>query len=222
MTGIYVNTSSISLTNSIVRHSQYKGIHLVNSSSVIDNVQFIDNIACCTQVADYGGFGILVEGETAEPIIKNSLIKGSVTGIRIMKKASPIIENNNFEGNEKAAWVGEEGYPYFSGNTAQNNDLDGVIMWGMINQNTAWQADLPYILTNGVIVAEGVVLTIDPGAIINFIDEYDTLIIAGTLKALGTAENKIIFTSIRENPGPGSWDVLALPVGDLERLVLRI
>jgi len=209
MAGIYVNTSSISLTNSIVRHSQYKGIHLVNSSSIIDNVQLIDNVACCVQAADYGGFGILVEGETAEPIIRNSLIKGSIVGIRVIKKASPIIENNNFEENEKAVWAGEEGYPYFSGNTAENNGFNGVVVWGMINQNTAWQANLPYLLVNGVVVAKDAVLTIEPGTVVKFFDGYDTLTIAGTLKALGTAENKIVFTSIQENPAPGSWNVLA-------------
>jgi len=80
---------------------------------------------------------------------------------------------------------------------------------------------------------------IEPGVIIEFADKYDGMIVVGTLKALGTAENKIIFTSIRENPGPGSWDVLAFGVssvdseldnviveyaggGFLERLVLRI
>jgi len=71
MTGIYVNTSSISLTNSIVRHSQYKGISLINSSSYLNNVGVSDTIKC---MDTYGGYGVFIEGgnNTLENMIFNN------------------------------------------------------------------------------------------------------------------------------------------------------
>jgi hypothetical protein len=64
---------------------------------------------------------------------------------------------------------------------------------GIISSDTTWtQAESPYIFTGNILVNEGVTLTVEPGATINFGGYY--LRVNGTLSARGTSKNKITFT----------------------------
>ncbi len=58
--------------------------------------------------------------------------------------------------------------------------------------------------SGNVIVNDAVTLTIEPGTIIQFA-EHTALIVDGTLRATGTAEAPITFTSSHRNPQPGDW-----------------
>ena len=76
---------------------------------------------------------------------------------------------------------------------------------GAISTNANWQAsNSPYEITSDVVVSSGVTLTIDPGVEIHFQDCYE-LIMKGTLNAVGTSDNPIIwkvstgFTSCQES-----------------------
>ncbi len=63
---------------------------------------------------------------------------------------------------------------------------------GTITQDTTWtHANSPYILTGSVTVNPGVTLTIEPGTTVD-LSSY-SLMIGGTLNAVGTGDNKIIF-----------------------------
>lgn len=76
---------------------------------------------------------------------------------------------------------------------------------GYINENTTWTADAIIELKGKVIVANGVTLTIEPGAIIKCHEGASTLATAlvvergGKIMAEGTASQPIIFTSILDN-----------------------
>ncbi|GAG67480.1 unnamed protein product, partial [marine sediment metagenome] len=72
---------------------------------------------------------------------------------------------------------------------------------GTISTDTTWTlSGSPYIVTGGVVVMEGVVLTIEPGVEVKF--NTDTAVqVDGTLIARGTADDKIIFTSCAEDWG---------------------
>jgi len=68
----------------------------------------------------------------------------------------------------------------------------GVILYN----DTTLTADLPYLVYDSLIVAEGITVTIMPGATF-FMHNNANLIISGTVKAKGTSDNPIIFRGDR-------------------------
>jgi hypothetical protein len=86
-----------------------------------------------------------------------------------------------------------------------------------ISTDTTWTLDnSPYIFTRDVIVEEGATLTIEPGVEVKFAAHRDDseggsdsslseLIIYGGLNAIGTATNRIKFTSNADSPAAGDW-----------------
>ncbi len=70
--------------------------------------------------------------------------------------------------------------------------------------NTTWTpANSPYVLDGNVRVNAGVTLTIEPGVIVKFNGQFRTLTINGTLNAVGTAADHIIFTSYQDDSAGG-------------------
>lgn len=71
---------------------------------------------------------------------------------------------------------------------------------GLINKDTIWDtAGSPYIVQGNIIIDENACLTITPGTIIKF-SSGSSMITKGKVNALGTAENKILFTSVYQKP----------------------
>lgn len=81
------------------------------------------------------------------------------------------------------------------------------IVTGAISQNTTWTANNVYVLRGAVFVTAGATLTIEPGTLIaGEFATNGTLVVAqgGTLNAVGTAAQPIVFTS--DQPyGPPDW-----------------
>lgn len=81
----------------------------------------------------------------------------------------------------------------------------------IITEDTVWVAERsPYVLesnfTVSPIVANGAVLTIEPGVVIKGANKYyPSLIVKGTLKAQGASDNMITFTVNGDNPQAGDW-----------------
>lgn len=74
-----------------------------------------------------------------------------------------------------------------------------------ITQNTTWDIlGSPYIITKEIQAFSDIQLTIDPGVEVRF-DQDAALIIAGELKAVGTNNNNIKFTSNSLTPSIGDW-----------------
>ncbi len=91
---------------------------------------------------------------------------------------------------------------------------------GDITADTTWdETEAVYILTGEVSVAFGKTLTLGPGVVIKLADVFlgANLLVNGTLRAQGTADQPIYFTSIYDNtiggasgnttttPSPGNW-----------------
>jgi hypothetical protein len=226
MAGIKVDRTSVNITNSIIRYNQFGGIHLINSSSIIDNTSVLYTDYCIAS-GDYGGYGLSIDN--GNPVVTNSLFQDNPIAIYLQNEASPIIEDSIFEQNENPIWV-YNGYPYLSGNDARNNTINGVYVTGNVNRNITWNADLDYVVSGQIVVFENKTLTLEPGAIIKFYDKYSGLSIGGTLKAMGTNDNKIIFTSFKDDehgvdsnndnylssPKLGDWDKIYLAGKDSE------
>ena len=83
---------------------------------------------------------------------------------------------------------------------------------GTITLDATWtKASSPYMLTGTVTVNSGVTLTIEPGVTVDFYSY--SLQVSGTLNAIGTSDNQIVFTtgsssSVRVifNPSSASWN----------------
>lgn len=76
---------------------------------------------------------------------------------------------------------------------------------GGIYSNTTWTKDgNPYIVTGDVVVFSDVELTIEPGVLVKF-DAGTGIEFRGDLRAIGTIQDTIVFTSNLSSPGIGSW-----------------
>lgn len=74
---------------------------------------------------------------------------------------------------------------------------------GHITQDTTWTiAESPYRVIGDITVYEGVTLTIEPGVKVEF---TSSLIVDGSLNAIGVKGTIINFTSSRVDPFPGAW-----------------
>ncbi|MDO3379633.1 right-handed parallel beta-helix repeat-containing protein [Geoalkalibacter halelectricus] len=93
-------------------------------------------------------------------------------------------------------------------------------------QDTVWEGE---VLIDGILtVAPEVTLEIRPGTVVRFtpmdsfgdgIGEHE-IFIQGRLKAVGTAEQPIRFTSSDPNPGPASWGAINMMLSEDEENLL--
>lgn len=63
-------------------------------------------------------------------------------------------------------------------------------------ESTTLKADRPYLIYDSLVIAEGVTVTVEPGAGFYFHNKA-SLIVSGTLKAIGTRERPIVFRGDR-------------------------
>lgn len=99
--------------------------------------------------------------------------------------------------------------PCYGGPTPVNSDLTQSQTWGL--------RGCPYVVSGGVNIPQGDSLTILPGVVVKFADSGSSLIVnGGALRAIGTADAPVVFTSLRDqNHGalgtartlahPGDW-----------------
>ena len=97
--------------------------------------------------------------------------------------------------------------PFLNTVSAQTN------VSGPITQNATWNlAGSPYIVTGDVTVNSTVTLTIDAGVEVKFNGNY-SLIVNGTLNSLGTAAQRVKFTSNQTTPARGDWNRIQINNG---------
>jgi len=81
-------------------------------------------------------------------------------------------------------------------------------VYGIISNNAVWTlANSPYSVIGNILLDSGITLTIEPGVVVKFLN-HRSMQINGKLRAIGTASNKIKFTSNNASPSPGDWDNL--------------
>lgn len=87
-----------------------------------------------------------------------------------------------------------------------------IIKAGVLTENETWASENVYILSDHVVVGEGVTLTIEPGTIIKAENgegaNASSLVVdqGGKLMAEGTAAQPIIFTSVLDEIQPGETE----------------
>ncbi|PIP22084.1 MAG: hypothetical protein COX38_02580, partial [Candidatus Nealsonbacteria bacterium CG23_combo_of_CG06-09_8_20_14_all_39_25] len=200
VSSILVENSSIIFENSTIEnYPSVRGLRLVNSHSLIENLNFFGQ-------REFNSIGIEIWEGT--PTITNSFFKNNYYGIFVpaFPEGKPLIENNNFEENEYPIWA----LPQFTfkENQGQNNTYNNIFLSGLITNEdlTLFKNPLSYA-TDGpnqfIEVSQGRTLTIEPGVIMKF-GVLTRLEVKGQLLAQGTSEKPITFTSLPEN-SPGYW-----------------
>ena len=87
-----------------------------------------------------------------------------------------------------------------------NNSSATKVITNDVTTNVTWKAeDNPHYIKNTISVNKGVTLTIEPGVEMKFTTGAK-LIIKGTLKAIGTEDDPISFTSNGTTPVRGIWE----------------
>ena len=92
----------------------------------------------------------------------------------------------------------------------ENTTIEDVVLYsGSIAevfgpQSGVWTSDYSYHVIGDISVSEGETLTIEPGVLIKFMDDY-SFNIYGTLLAEGTEADSIIFTSGQVSCNPEDW-----------------
>ena len=205
-----IHFTASSLSSSLLDHAivKYGGVKIEGSSPTVRN----------SYIGHSSGYGIQVLSEAAPTIANNLISNNRSDGLRLESGAAPTIENNMFLSNwGNAVSMSAGALPTFTGNSASNNAANAVYVWGNVSATTSWQADLPYHLSS-VTVNTGVILTLEPGAILKFIGNA-SMTVNGTLIASGTETDNIVFTSVHDDayggdtnndndataPAPGDW-----------------
>ncbi len=217
------------LSHLTVMGSQSRGLYCQNASPLVDQSTFSANA--------YGVYN----DSTGYLVIQNSDIFGNPTfGVYNANPTYALMAANNWWGSPSGptspANLGG------SGDKASSNvnfapyaaspllDLPASLpaplpapnptkVSGVISANTTWAlASSPYLVTGDVTVNPGVTLTIEAGVVVKFYPGTN-LTVNGILSAVGTSDQRIYFTSLKDDsvggdsnldgsatwPAPGDW-----------------
>ena len=141
------------------------------------------------------------------------------------------IDNTSFSNNRDFPIEIDNGtiYPY-SGLSFNNNGTDALLINGTINTDMTWPSNIVTDLSGTLTVADNVTLTLAAGTKFKSLSS-GALWVDGTLNAIGTASNPVVFTSRYDDtiggdtnndsdatsPSPGNWGCLRMNGnGDLD------
>ena len=110
---------------------------------------------------------------------------------------------------------------------------NGTHVSGPISASTTWTtAGSPYVIDGDINVLAGATLTIDPGVVVKFNGAVRALRVTGTLRAVGSQGNEIVFTSVKDDsvggdsngdngltqPSFGDWSSICFSAGTASAL----
>lgn len=255
-TGLFVESGAPLIENCTFRGNRI-GIKVNGAAPTIAN----NTIELNTEA------GILGEDYIGPAIIRNNEIRqNSVVGVQVGGGVGEV-SANRILGNGQGLYLRGGGRPNVSGNQFGGTINETIKMDGGVfpeglsstvlvstgSRDGIWIAEpyvssgtwnsrvLPFVLTAPVTVFPGATLTIEPGTIIkaaNFVPPNDgKLVVYGTVRAVGSAQDPVVFTSLRDDsyggdtnrwegnvsPAQGDWNGVRL-AGDsstMEHVVLR-
>ena len=189
---IKVDQSSVLIKNSLFDSNLNKSLYLINSNSIVDNTKFLNHVK-----ADSGTVlqpaGMYIEG--GSPEVSNCSFESNNYGI-LIDKATANIHNNDFKKNYYPIFWYEFDGSTFLGNAATENDYNEIY----VNTSRELKADytlnpdtIPYLFSGILTVPENITLTLSPGLILEFVNNYAGVEVKGTLKAQGAVDNVITF-----------------------------
>ncbi len=142
-------------------------------------------------------------------IVENCEIKNSYRGIYFYDNAQ-ILSNSflNINYYPVGRYV-NKGAPVLIGNTVSNVGYLGIYITGIGSDSPtlnsfdfAGMTNVAYIIDNNQTIAENNILTVNPGIVVKFTED-GMITVNGALKAKGLKNNKIIFTSYKDDSAAG-------------------
>jgi murein DD-endopeptidase MepM/ murein hydrolase activator NlpD len=173
-------------------------------------------------------------------VIEGNLIDGNYDeGLRILS-AGGTVQDNVFEGNGRsdngaaAVLISQStdqapAPPAVFDNAGSGNYINGIEWSGDLKDGTRWRVnpEFPHVLNGTLSVPSGATLTMDPGAVVKSSADGGHLVVEGMLEAEGTAQDSVVFTSIKNDayagdtngdgdettPSPGDWESIEFRPG---------
>lgn len=164
------------------------------------------NLSITDSIVKNHSSGVMGESGTIS-ISRTQILDNTNIGLHIVGLDSLTLFSNNFSGNQKTAYVSAEINFIHEGNTSTDLSYRGFDTTGSVRDGTIWHSrDLPILITQGeVTVLSGDTLTIEPGTIVKLGNpyRYGAIVVHGNLISRGTSDNKIYFTSTRDDTAGG-------------------
>jgi hypothetical protein len=76
----------------------------------------------------------------------------------------------------------------------------------LLQTDTRWLSGHHYILNGDMVVGEGATLTVEPGAVIRFLGDGESITVLGSMACEGTPQSFILFTSNQSTPALADWN----------------
>lgn len=160
--------------------------------------------------------------------VANNTIRDNAYGIFKESGGTLVLTDNTFTDNTSAAmYISYNLAPTFihSGNTATGTGMRGFSVEGPITSNQTLEADgMPYIFPYGLTVNSGKTLTINPGAVLKFVNAGDAVTVSGTLDVRGSSSTPVYFTSLKDDLAGGDTnaddDDTSPSAGDWQQIII--
>ncbi len=131
----------------------------------------------------------------------NTVYDNGSHGIEIDGQSYPVVDYNQCEDNDGYGIL----LDYIKltsvvGNIGSSNTMNAIALSGEIEADfeLSPSPDYPFVINDLIIVHEDVVFTIYPGSILK-VEDDKCIEVHGTLFANGTEENRVVFTSIKDD-----------------------
>ena len=166
--------------------------------------------------------GVIVQ--SCSPVLTSSIFQGSgIYGLYVLGASAPLLTNCSFTGSGSyAAWIDTQYHTSYSGNSGGGNGVNGLGLAGAVSSSATWtmySPDFPFVLGGDLTIADNQTLTLPPGTVIKAAPAVE-ITCYGTLTALGTLAEPIVFTSLKDDsragdtnfdgaastPAAGDWD----------------
>jgi len=212
LTGLIVNSANLTIQNSLLSSNGRHGFANIGGEINMSNSIIENNV--------FGGY--VESGKTN--LNKNIIRNNSLEGIHASIYGELNLVDNQFVSNQSTGLVGAGVNFVHTGNTSLDLTNRGFNMLGVpLDGQFIGGKDLPLIISGGFIsIASGTSVTLLPGTIIKF-DYMGSLEVSGNLNINGEKNNKVIFTSIKDDSVSGDTNndgILTSPSqNDLQGLV---
>lgn len=155
----------------------------------------------------------------ASPTIRKMTIENAEFGIFAYRSSNPVVDSVSFVNLAKAPVAfSMSANPILTNITFTNVGWRALGLLGrnvsangsVLRRNVAGFTNITYVVFEEININQGTHVDIQDGVIIKFADAGSRLLVEGSLRTMGTAANKVIFTSMKSdnvgNPGDTNGD----------------
>ncbi len=206
---IELSAGALTLRDSLVEDSSSHGVAIVGGNAVLER----------NRIRDVGGFGLNIQTPDGVVTLTDTMVENAAGGAYIFDPKTELIATGTM--------------------STDSGRADAIVVDGAgishVQENLVWQEDLTYLVLDQVSILNGASLTVLPGTVVKHGFSFNTFTVAGTLNALGTVAEPIIFTSQDDDtvggdtnedggattPGNSRFRIVVTGATNLDRVELR-